>query len=129
MCFRRNEPQKLKYSTIRYCSPYSIYERVQLDDGDVMMVKGVYEMLQMAAGSGSKSFNDFTKISIKGKHLSSATVSKRLDELIKIEAIKETITRSKKGRRIITYKTTEKGRKVIAHARELEEVLAAQSDK
>lgn len=80
----------------------------------MVMIKGVLEMLQMANGKEAKSFNDFTKITIRNKQLSSATVSKRLDELIAVKVMEETITRSKTGRRIIAYRTTEKGKKVIA---------------
>ncbi|MGA3021086.1 MAG: hypothetical protein ABSD68_04010 [Candidatus Micrarchaeales archaeon] len=83
----------------------------------------------MAEGSGPKSFNDLTKIPIKKKRLSSTTVSKRLDELVKAKAIEEVITRSKTGRRIIAYKTTEKGKKVIEHAMRLEEALNSKEDK
>jgi DNA-binding HxlR family transcriptional regulator len=85
--------------------------------------RGTLEILQMAEGNGPKSFNDFTKIPIKKRRLSAATVSKRLDELIKTKTIEEVITRSKTGRRVIAYKTTEKGKRVIEHAIKLEEAL------
>ncbi len=88
------------------------------------MIKGVLEMLELAHSYGPKSFNDFTKITIKNKRLSSATVSKRLDELIAAKAIEEVVTRSRTGRRIIAYRTTEKGKKVIDLAKELENALA-----
>lgn len=91
----------------------------------MIMIKGALEMLQMANGHLAKSFNDFTKISIKNKRLSSATVSKRLDELIAVDTLGEVITRSKTGRRIICYKTTEKGKKVIVMANELDEALSS----
>lgn len=87
------------------------------------MIKGVLEMLELANSHEAKSFNDFTKISIKGKRLSSATVSKRLDELIIAKVIEELVTRSKVGRRIVAYKTTDKGRKAIQLAKELEKVF------
>ena len=80
-------------------------------------------MLQMADSHESKSFNDFTRISIKGKRLSSATVSKRLDELVATKVLQEVIVRSKTGRRIIAYKTTVKGKRVIEIAKELTEAL------
>ncbi len=89
----------------------------------MVVIRGVLEILQMAGGHEPKSFSDFTKISIKGRRLSSATVSKRLGELITVDAIEEVITKSKKGRRIIAYKTTEKGRVAIKLAKELEEAL------
>jgi DNA-binding HxlR family transcriptional regulator len=89
------------------------------------LIRGVLEMLQMATNREPRSFNDFTRISIKNKRLSSATVSKRLDELIAAKVMEETVTRSKTGRRIIAYKTTEKGRRVIEIAKELQEALTA----
>jgi DNA-binding HxlR family transcriptional regulator len=87
------------------------------------IIRGVLEMLQMADSHESKSFNDFTRISIKGKRLSSATVSKRLDELVATKVLQEVIVRSKTGRRIIAYKTTVKGKRVIEIAKELTEAL------
>ena len=77
-------------------------------------------MLELADEGPPKSFNDFTKISVKRRRLSSATVSKRLDELLSVKVLEEVITRSKTGRRVIAYRTTEKGKKVIAIATELE---------
>lgn len=88
-----------------------------------MLVRGTIEMLQMASGSHPKSFNDFTKISIRKKRLSSTTVSKRLKELIAANMLEEVITRSKTGRRVIAYKTTEKGIKVIEHAKIIQDAL------
>ena len=85
--------------------------------------RGTLEILQSAEGAGPKSFNDFTKISIDKRRLSSATVSKRLNELLAVGALKEVITRSEAGRRIISYQTTEKGKKVVALAKELEKVF------
>ena len=90
----------------------------------MVMIRGVLEILHLANSYGPKSFNDFTKITIRGKRLSSATVSKRINELILDKVIEQTITRSKTGRRIIGYKTTEKGRRVIELAKELEEDLS-----
>lgn len=95
----------------------------------MVIIRGVLEMLQMANGNEPKSFNDFTRISIKNKKLSSATVSKRLDELIAVGAMEETITRSKTGRRIIAYKTTEKGKRVVELAKELKEALTVSRSK
>ena len=72
--------------------------------------RGTFEMLKLAAGSAPKSFSDFTKISINKKRLSSATVSKQIGELLAVGTIKEVITKSATGRRIISYQTTEKGK-------------------
>jgi DNA-binding HxlR family transcriptional regulator len=95
----------------------------------MIIIRGALEMLQMANNHGPKSFNDFTKIEVKGKSLSSATVSKRLDELIAVNAIEEVITRSKTGRRVIAYRTTKKGTKIIGLAKELREALAVSDNK
>jgi DNA-binding HxlR family transcriptional regulator len=95
----------------------------------MVMIRGYLEILQMADSNGPMHFNDFTKISIKGRKVSSATVSKRLDELILVKVIGEVISRSKTGRRIIAYKTTEKGRKVLKLAEELKEQTAVPSAK
>lgn len=85
-------------------------------------MKGTLEILQMADGQQPKSFNDFMKITIKRK-ISSATVSKRITELIEVDAIKQIMVKSASGRRTIAYKTTEKGKKVIEQAIELEKTL------
>lgn len=90
----------------------------------MVMTRGMLEILQMSDGPEPKSFSDFTQITVKKRRLSSATVSKRLDELIEAEVIKEVITRSRAGRRTIAYKTTEKGKRVIERAKALEEALA-----
>ncbi len=95
----------------------------------MVLIRGILEMLQLADDNGPKSFNDFTKIMIKNRRLSSATVSKRLSELITAKALEEVITKSKSGRRVIAYKTTEKGRKVVEHARLLQEALAFSKNK
>jgi len=87
------------------------------------IIRGVLEILQLANGSEPKSFNDFTRISIKNKKLSSATVSKRLYELVLTKALQEVIIRSKTGRKVIAYRTTEKGKRVIEIAKELQEAL------
>ncbi len=89
----------------------------------MITIKGVQEMLKMASGGDPKSFNDFTRIVIRGKRLSSATVSKRIGDLIRVEVLKEVITRSKAGRRVIAYSTTEKGKRVIRLVEELDEML------
>lgn len=90
--------------------------------------RGFLEILQMADGQ-PKSFNDFTKISIKERRLSYATVSKRLDELITLKVIEEMVTRAKTGRRMIAYRTTEKGKRVIELGKELLNAIAVPRDK
>ncbi len=90
----------------------------------MVIMRGILEMLQAASGDAPKSFNDFTKIAVKGRKLSSATVSKRLEELISVKTMEEVITRSKTGRRIIAYKTTSHGRKVLSLAKELTDALS-----
>jgi len=95
----------------------------------MITIRGMMEILQMGKIDGPKSFKDFTQISIKNKMLSSATVSKRLDELISVGAIIEVVKRSKSGRRVVGYKTTEKGERIIGHARELHRALDTPIDK
>lgn len=87
------------------------------------IIRGVLEMLEMSNNKEPKSFNDFTRISINHKRLSSATVSKRLDELVSVGVMEEVIVKSKTGRRVIAYKTTEKGRRAIELAKELQKIL------
>lgn len=89
----------------------------------MIISRGMLEILESAMYDGPKSFNDFTKIAIKEKRLSPATVSKRLDELTANGNIEEVIIRSKTGRRVIAYKTTEKGKKAVEHAKNLLKVL------
>jgi DNA-binding HxlR family transcriptional regulator len=93
------------------------------------IIRGILEMLQMADSHEPKSFNDFTKITIRKKRLSSATVSKRLDELLSAKVMEEVVSRSKTGRRIVAYKTTEKGKRVIELAKELQEALSTPKTK
>ncbi len=90
----------------------------------MVMIRGFLEILQMADSNTPKSFTDFTKIYIGKRGLSSATVSKRLDELTAIKAIDEVIDRSKTGRRIISYRTTEKGKRIVELAVELQRIVA-----
>ncbi len=78
----------------------------------MIIKKGFLEILQMADGREPRKFDDFTKISI-ARRLSSATVVKRLKELVEAKALEEVVSRSDSGRRIIAYKTTEKGKEVI----------------
>ena len=89
----------------------------------MIMKKGFLEMLELANGDEPKAFNDFTWITISRRRLSSATVSKRLDELIGIKIIEEVVKKSKTGRRIIAYRTTKKGERVITVSRELQGAL------
>ena len=89
----------------------------------MIIARGMLEILELAAYGEAKSFNDFTKIVIKEKRLSPATISKRLDELVTVGSIQEIIIRSKTGRRVIAYKTTEKGKKVIEHTKSLLKIL------
>jgi DNA-binding HxlR family transcriptional regulator len=95
----------------------------------MIMVKGFLEILKMADSNEPKSFNDFTKITIDKKLLSSATVSKRLDELIEVKAIKEVVDKSKRGRRVIAYRATEKGKMIIKMGKELKDAVAVQKAK
>ena len=87
------------------------------------MKRGFIEILQLASGNEPKSFNDFTGIQVGSSKLSSATVAKRLDRLIAAKVIEEVITRSKVGRRVIAYRATEKGRKAVKTAQELQELF------
>ncbi|EQD39115.1 hypothetical protein, transcriptional regulator PadR-like family [mine drainage metagenome] len=90
----------------------------------MLLIKGIIEILQKADGEAAGSFNDFANILIDGRRLSSATVSKRLGELVVAGAVKEVITRSDKGRRIIAYRTTQKGKRAIKLAVELKKVFS-----
>ena len=91
----------------------------------MIMRRGFLEILEMIGSNETKHFNDFTRISIGKRKLSSATVSKRLDELIAVKVIDEAVSRSKTGRRIIAYRSTAKGKLVLELSRELQEALAA----
>ena len=86
--------------------------------------KGVIEMLQAAGNGSAQSFSDFTELTIGKNRLSSATVAKRLKELVVIKALEETIIRSKTGRKMVGYQTTERGRKILALAQEFEKAMA-----
>ena len=76
-----------------------------------------------AANMAPKSFNDFTQIKIGKSKLSSSTVSKRIKELVAIKIFEETILRAESGRRIIGYKTTERGKRVLELAHEFKMVM------
>lgn len=69
------------------------------------------------------SFADFTRISIGSKKLSSATVSKRLKEMLVMKILHEEVLQSKNGRRIIGYRTTERGKRILALIEELREAV------
>ncbi len=84
--------------------------------------RGVLEIISLA-NNFPRSFNDFTQISIKKKKLSSATVSKILKELVAIKVLEEIVIRSKTGRRIIGYKTTERGQRILELADELNKAM------
>ncbi len=88
-----------------------------------MLTRGTIEILQMA-DKGPTSFNEFTKISIGGKRISSATVSKRLAALVEAKVVNVMVARSKSGRRILAHSTTEKGKKVLKLAAELEKIMS-----
>lgn len=90
--------------------------------------RGFIEILQKANNDGPTRFNDFTKIVIKRTALSSATVSKRLNELIAIKAMDQVITKSKFRRGVITYKVTDKGKKIIKLAIELQHMVDFKND-
>ncbi|MFQ3274927.1 MAG: DNA-binding HxlR family transcriptional regulator [Candidatus Nanohaloarchaea archaeon] len=70
-----------------------------------------------------KSFDDYTDIEIDGEKLSSATVTKRLKELVALDGLEETVIRSDTGRRKVGYEITDRGRKVLKIADEFEEKL------
>jgi DNA-binding HxlR family transcriptional regulator len=86
--------------------------------------RGVLEMIKLSDATHPKSFSDFTHITIKKKRLSSATVSKRLNELVAIKVLDEVPMRSETGRRIIGYRITERGKKILELAKELDDVIS-----
>ena len=85
--------------------------------------RGVLDIIKMADDHVPKSFKDFSSITIKKKKLSTATISKRLNELVAIKVLDEVPMRSETGRRIIGYRTTERGRKILELAKELEAAI------
>jgi predicted transcriptional regulator len=89
----------------------------------MIIKRGFLEILEIANGNEPKHFDDFTKIAVT-RRLSSATISKRLDELVKVKALEEMVIRSEHGKRIIGYKTTDKGKKVIEMAKKLQDAVA-----
>jgi DNA-binding HxlR family transcriptional regulator len=81
--------------------------------------KGAVEMLQLIDSHSSKSFSDFVLIVVNKKRLSSATVAKRIDELLAAGTIEEIIVKSPGGRRVVAYKATVKGKRAIKLAEKL----------
>jgi len=81
--------------------------------------KGAVEMLQLIDNHSSKSFSDFILIVVNKKRLSSATVSKRIDELLAAGTIQEIVVKSPGGKRIVAYKATVKGKRAIKMAEKL----------
>lgn len=93
------------------------------------LMRGTLEMIALAGEGEPALFNDFTKIAIGGKKLSSATVVKRLDELLLLKILQEAATRSKSGRRAVGYIVTERGRKILALAKELYQTMESPNKK
>jgi DNA-binding HxlR family transcriptional regulator len=75
------------------------------------------------ADSAPACFADFVKISIGDKRLSSATVSKRLKEMLVMKILDEVVLQSKTGRRIVGYKTTQRGKKILELIEELRQSM------
>lgn len=90
----------------------------------MIIVRGFLEILQMSNNGTPRSFNDFTKILIGKRRLSSATVSKRLDQFVTAKVIDEVVSKSTTGRRIVGYNITQKGKRVIKLLEELHEAFA-----
>jgi len=86
------------------------------------LAHGVLEMVELASEE-PKTFTEFTQIEIDGKNLSSATVSKRLEELVAVDVLEEVVTRSETGRRTVGYTTTERGETVLQMSEQLEAEL------
>jgi len=84
--------------------------------------RGVLEIVKLSNGH-AKSFKEFTNITIKKRKLSSATVSKRINELVAIKVLEEEAMRSDTGRRIIGYKITDRGKKILELAKELDDTM------
>lgn len=84
--------------------------------------RGSLQMMALADES-PVSFADFARISIGRKKLSSATVSKRLKEMLTMKILQEVVLRSKSGRRIIGYRTTDRGKKILSLIEELRQTL------
>jgi DNA-binding HxlR family transcriptional regulator len=90
----------------------------------MMMTNGMLKVLRMSDSQGPKSFGDFLEISVDKRRISSATVSKRLNEFVDVGAIDEVIARSKSGRKIIGYRATEKGKRIIKLSLKLRDELS-----
>ncbi len=89
------------------------------------LARGSIEMISLAHSQQPKSFGDFTQIFIGRRKLSSATVSKRLRELVAIKALEEVVIKSKSGRRTVGYRTTERGEKILEIAKEFDRAIRA----
>lgn len=85
--------------------------------------KGAVEILKATRDGECSKFSDYTEIEIDGEKLSSATVSKRLKELVALDALEETVVRTDSGRKTTGYELTERGEKIIDIADEFEEKL------
>lgn len=85
--------------------------------------RGSVEILRKTDENGSGTFSEYTEIEIDGKELSSATVSKRLKELVALDALEETVVRTDSGRKTTGYELTERGEKIIRIANEFEQKL------
>ncbi len=81
--------------------------------------KGAVEILQLIDNHSYKRFSDFILIVVKKKKLSSATVAKRIDELLAAGTIQEIIVKSESGKRVVAYKATAKGKRAIKLAEKL----------
>lgn len=81
--------------------------------------KGAVEILQLIDNHSSKRFSDFILIVVNKKRLSSATVSKRIHELLAAGTIQEIVVNTSSGRRVVAYKATVKGKRAIKLAEKL----------
>jgi DNA-binding HxlR family transcriptional regulator len=86
--------------------------------------RGVLEIVKLSDSPNPRAFSEFTRITINKRRLSSATVSKRLNELVAIKVLDEVPMRSEKGRRMIGYRITERGMKVLELAHELDSFIS-----
>ncbi|HVC58125.1 MAG TPA: winged helix-turn-helix transcriptional regulator [Candidatus Acidoferrales bacterium] len=84
--------------------------------------RGTLEIIQLAS-KGPRSFKEFTEIEIGKRKLSSATVSKRLRELVMVKVLEEKVMRSEGGRKIVGYEVTERGTKILEMAKELDKAM------
>jgi len=85
--------------------------------------KGAVEILKKTEEIGKCSFGDYTDIEIEGENLSSATVNKRLKELVALDALEESVKRSDTGRKTVGYEITQRGQKIVRIAKEYAEKM------